>query len=176
MEKAMIRIVFCILLLISVEASAEGGYYASPSLALKNIEKLGAKQALREVYDSAAWMIWIIPGISSGDPEWLRVGGAFRGASDAAGYEELDRAYSIALVRKPYDLLPILKEQWWQNSTACKFGWDSELLGGVPGYLDELKASLQRPGSTKLKSLRAECLKGIEKSYEEFNQEKPVMR
>lgn len=169
----MTRIFLCILLLISVEASAEGGRYSSPSLALKTIEKLGAKQALREVYDTAAWKIWIIPGISSGDPEWLRVGEAFINVSDAGASEDLDSAYSVALVRNPYHLLPILKELWWRDTTACKFGWDSELVGGVASYLDELKASLQSPCPAKLKSLRAECLKGIEKTHEEYNREKP---
>jgi len=115
----MTRIIFCIFLLISTEALAEGGRYSSPSLALKTIEKLGAKEALHEVYDKAAWSIWIIPGISSGNQAWLRVGEAFRKVSDGGGSEDLNHAYSVALVRNPYYLLPILKELWWRDTTVC---------------------------------------------------------
>jgi hypothetical protein len=142
---------------IALGASPFGG----PADVLAAVRARGAKAVVADVWATDAWQKQIQPGVVSGDAKWLEVAQALHSGTDAGSAEDLNQALTVALLRAPHLLLPILRDLWWTKADAdvCVFAYDSELPGGVPDYVRRLEKALRRRGS--LGPLERQCLQGL---------------
>ena len=146
---------------------------ATPEEVLALVKSHGASETVVLLDRSGAWVSSVLPGVAAARTEWLDVARTLYSGTDAGGREELEDALSEALLKAPYQLLPLLREIWWKApATLCKFGWDSELPGGVEYYVQTLKNSLNPAPPAQLAPLRSECLRGIEATLIEVKDNK----
>ena len=94
--------------------------------------------------------------------------------TDAGSSEELDDALSLALLRQPDHVLPILNNIWWKDSEACTFGWDSEFPDEmtVRAYVNRLEKAVKKASDKGTAELRKSCIRGIAKSRKELDENK----
>ena len=151
-----------------VLAIASGQSFAqnlTPEEVMTSVKTKGAKTTVNEIWSSQARANQVLAGVRSAKPQWLEVAKALAPGADAGASEELNDAISVALPKAPYQLLSWLKGTWWKGGqTACLFGYDSELPGGVKNYIAKLSHSLQKQAPKDLEPLRQECLRGLEQT------------
>ena len=158
------RIELTILALVAASGSNAAPAF-SPEQVLDLVARRGARAAVHDIWSSRAHAQQFLSGVGSGDEGWLRAAKAVSPGTDAGASEELADALSLALLAKPYHLLPWLHQQWWGGGTAvCVFSQDSELPGGVDGYVTRLEIALSVEPPPGLAELRSQCLKGLERT------------
>ena len=141
----------------------------TPEEVIAAVQTKGAKKAVDEIWSSRARTSQLLDGVRSASPQWIAAAKSLEPGADASASEELNEAVSVALLKSPYLLLPWLKETWWKGGqTACHFGYDSELPGGVKKYVAKLSRSLSKQAPNDLEPLRQECLIGLEKTRVEL--------
>lgn len=141
----------------------------TPEEVMASVKGKGAKTTVNEIWSSQARANQVLAGVRSAKPQWLAVAKSLSLGADAGASEELNDAISVALLKAPYQLLPWLKETWWKGGqTACLFGYDSELPGGVKNYVAKLSRALRKQAPNNLESLRQECLHGLEQTREDL--------
>jgi hypothetical protein len=151
-----------ILLTFAATVTSAAEVFSSPDGVLAAIKQRGASAVVEELWRSGSWQRYVYPGVSSGDPKWLEVARVLRPATDAGASEELFDALALALQRRPYLALPVVKEAWWPGGQPlCAFGWDDELPGGVLVYVGKLESALKSPAPPELVAMRKECLAGL---------------
>jgi len=175
--------VMAILLLAVGPVSAEQSREAEGASArttsqqvLAMVKADGARDTVLRLVRTGAWESSVLPGIATGDRRWVEVAVLLSAETDAGGGEDLDDALSEALLKRPYVVLPRIKDVWLKYSApVCSYGWDSELAGGVESYVLRLRAVLDRvPPPPELATLREDCIRGIEltlKNVREHEQE-----
>ncbi len=137
----------------------------TPDEVISSVKTKGPKITVDEIWSSQASANQFLAGVRSAEPRWLGVAKPLASGTDAGASEELSDAISVALLKCPYQLLPWLKDTWWKGSqTACLFGYDSELPGGVKSYIGKLSYSLRKQAPENLEPLRQECLRGLEET------------
>jgi len=123
----------------------------------------GAPDTVKWLMRSGTWQTSVLPGIRSGDSRWLRIAHSLYTVTDAGAREDLDQSLVAALLRAPYEVLPLLKEFWWtEPGTECRFDSDSELPGGVEQYVKQLRITLNNRAPGANADLQTQCLKGVE--------------
>jgi hypothetical protein len=162
------------LLLPTVAYSAETPVIKTPKEIIEAAKAKGPKRVVAELWTSKAWEKYVYPGIASGEKQWLDVAVVLEPATDAAIGEEMSDALSLALLKRPDLVLPILKRSWWKNSEACYFGWDSELPENmtVRTYVNRLEKAVKKSSNKETAELRKLCLRGIAQSRKEFDENK----
>ena len=146
---------------------------ATPQEVLALVKAQGPSETVVQLDQSGAWTSSVLPGVATARPDWIDVARALYPGTDAGGREELEDALSEALLKAPYEMLPLVRELWWKPpTTVCTFGWDSELPGGVESYVQRLKSSLSAAPPAQLAHLRSECLQGIEATLKEVKANK----
>jgi hypothetical protein len=171
--KILISIALSLLFPVATFA-AEKSVPSAPKEIISAAQAEGARQVIRQLFESNVWQTHVYPGISSGDSQWLEVAKTLRPATDAGASEEMDDALSLALLKRPYAVLPVLKRLWWEKSAdICHFGWDSEFPDmTVRSYINQLEQALGKASSKKNAELRKLCLKGINKTRKELLENK----
>lgn len=150
------------LALFFVFAVANAGPRLTPGEVIAKVNAQGAKETVREIWQSQTTAQAFLAGVSSAQKEWLAAAKAIRPGTDAGPAEELNDALAEALLKSPYDLLPWLKHHWWtRRQLLCYFPYDSELPGGVSAYVARLDAALATPPPPNLRSIQQQCLRGI---------------
>lgn len=146
----------------------------SPKEIIAAVKSKGANQVMVQLFKTHAWEKQVYPGISSGDKQWLEVAEKLKPGADGEGGESLSDALSLALLKQPSTTLVVLKKLWWMDTETCYFGWDSEFPNdmSVGEYVKQLEQVLKKNSSKESAELRAECLKGIEKTRKELRQKK----
>lgn len=151
-----------ILALASVQALAES---ITPEQVMASVKTKGATTTVNEIWSSKPRANQVLAGVRSAKPKWLETAKALAPGADAGASEELNDAISVALLKAPYELLPWLKDRWWKGEqTACHYGYDSELPGGVKNYIAKFSHALRKQGPINLEPLRQECLRGLEQT------------
>lgn len=171
--KIVFRIILSLLLPLAAFASDKSNL-STPDEITSAVKAEGAEKVIRQIFESDAWQVHVYPGISSGDPQWLQVAKILRPSTDAGASEEMNNALSLALLKRPYAVLPVLKNLWWEKDIdICYFGWDSEFPDmTVRAYVNQLEKALGKTANEKNAELRKSCLKGIEKTRNELRQNK----
>ena len=132
---------------------------------MTSVKTKGAKTTVNEIWSSQPRANQVLAGIRSAKPQWIEAAKSLAPGADAGASEELNDAISVAFLKSPYQLLPWLKDTWWKGGqTACLFGYDSELPGGVKNYVAKLSHSLLKQAPKDLEPLRQECLRGLEQT------------
>ncbi|MGY3265587.1 hypothetical protein [Lysobacter sp. HA35] len=127
-----------------------------------SVQAVGAARTVKAIWNSEADTRRLLAGVASAKPAWLRVGMLLAAAADAGASEELDDAFSSALLVAPYRVLPLVRSGWWPpGAQLCHFEPDSELPGGSAAYARRLAAALDRQRTRSGNALRAECRRGI---------------
>lgn len=181
MKKTTIGIVT--LLIISVfwacnRSPAGNALWTNPGAITSRIDKFGAKIVLSEAYyDKTGWK-QVLAGISTGNPEWLKIASVLRGASEAGASEELTLALGEALGNRPLDVLRFLIKSGMpaQPVKAGVFDVDS-LCRGVDidddrfnstelalREIDKRKQALSGVTDPELKNMRDTCIRKLEAS------------
>lgn len=138
----------------------------APEEILLSIKVKGPKAVVDELWGSEAKTKNLLAGVRSANKQWLEVAKVLAPGTDAGSAEDLDDALSIALLNAPYKTLPLLKKLWWSvPKTTCLFGYDSELQGGVAKYVQKLRGALVKMPPKGLKSLRQECIEGLDQTW-----------
>lgn len=154
--------------------SAESSTLKTPKEITQAAKSRGATQVVAELFKTGAWAKYAYPGISSGEKQWLDVAVVLKPGTDAGASEELNDALSLALLRQPDLVLPILKDIWWKDSEACTFGWDSEFPDNmtVRTYVKRLEKAVKKASNKGTAELRKSCLRGIAKTRKELEENK----
>lgn len=144
-----------------------------PREIIEAAKQKGRRQVIEELFKSRVWQENLYPGISSANKEWLEVAVFLKPEADAGASEEINDALSLALLKRPDRVLPILKEMWWQNSEVCYFGWDSEFPDmTVRSYVNQLEKALKNTSGRGTAALKNACLRGIAKTRRELDEHK----
>jgi hypothetical protein len=142
---------------------------STPQSIIAALATRDCRAVVNELWTSDSWDKHVSPGIKGADAKWLDIAERVRTCTDAGASEDLDDALAEALLKAPYQVLPILKRLWWiDGARACRFGVDSELPGGVASYLNRLERVLQVTPPKNVASLRNECMVGIRETHAEL--------
>ena len=154
--------------------SAEIPTLKTPKKIIQATKSRGAAQVVTELFKTGVWAKYAYPGISSREKQWLEVAVVLKPGTDAGASEELNDALSLALLRQPDLVLPILKNIWWKDSEACSFGWDSEFPDdmSVRAYVNRLEKAVKKASNRGSAELRKSCLRGIAKTRKELDENK----
>jgi hypothetical protein len=155
-----------IAILIFLSALSEAiSHELTPASIRRELEIRQPGDVMSEIWRSTEHAKQLILGVRSVDLEWLVAAKELSAGFDASISEELDEALAVALLKSPYQVLPWLKDRWWNGTRqVCRFGFDDDLPGGLGSYIEKLKiALLQTPPEDKL-ILRDDCLLGL-KNY-----------
>jgi hypothetical protein len=154
--------------------SAESSKLKTPKEITQAAKSRGATQVVADLFKTGAWAKYVYPGISSGKKQWVDVAVVLKPGTDAGSSEELNDALSLALLRQPDLVLPILKNMWWKDSEACTFGWDSEFPDDmtVRTYVNRLEKTVKKSSNKGTAELRKSCLRGIAKTRKELDENK----
>ncbi len=145
----------------------------TPQQILSLAKSSGASDAFESLTESRKWQSSVLPGVTSAQPDWLKVAHALYHATDAGAREDLDEALTKAFLKAPYRVLPLLKEFWWsQPEAVCVFDYDSELPGGVEHYVQHLKMALDKEPPAQLAPLRSACIRGIDTTMDALRKSK----
>ena len=173
MKKIIIAVIIIIICLPISVLAADLSAPKTPTEIISATKTYGAHYVVAQLFDSDAWVRVVYPGISSGDSEWLKVAKELYPATDAGASEEMDDALSLALLKRPYAALPILKELWWHGSDTCYFEWDSEFPNmTVREYATRLEKALEKSPNKEIVELRKSCLEGLEKTRQGLRRHK----
>ena len=140
----------------------------TPEEVIALVRTKGSQKTVNEIRSSQDQANQLLDGVRSAKPKWVEAAKSLALWADAGASEELNDAIAAAFLKSPYQLLPWLKKTWWKgNQTACFFGYDSELPGGVKIYATKLSNSLHKKAPKNLEFLRQECIYGLEKTQAE---------
>jgi hypothetical protein len=171
--KTIISIIIITVCLPVVVFAADLSVPRNPKEIISATKQYGAHYVIAQLFNSDAWVKVVYPGISSGNSDWLDVAKELYPATDAGASEEMGDALSLALLKRPYAVLPILNKLWWQDTDSCYFAWDSEFPNmTVQEYVTRLEKALKASPPKETADLREACLKGIEKTRRELLQQK----
>lgn len=163
-----------LLILAPMAAFTADSSLATPKQILQAAKTKGAAAVVAELFRDGTWTKVVYPGISSGEKQWLEVAEILKPGTDAGSSEELNDALSLALLKHPDHVLPILKNIWWKDSEACSFGWDSEFPDNISvrTYVNRLEKALNKSSNKGTAELRKSCLRGIAQTRKELAQNK----
>jgi hypothetical protein len=172
--KKKLLITLIVVLTPMVVYSAESSTLKIPKEITQAAKSRGATKVVAELFNTGTWAKYVYPGISSGDKQWLDVAVVLKPGTDAGASEELNDALSLALLRQPDLVLPILKKMWWKDSEACSFGWDSEFPEDmtVRTYVNRLEKAVIKSSNKETAELRKSCLRGIAQTRRELDENK----
>jgi len=171
--KIIIRIALFLLFPLATFAT-EKSMHSTPKEIISAAQSEAAGKVIRQLFESNVWQTHVYSGISSGDSEWLEVAIILYPAADAGAGEEMDDALSLALLKRPNAVLPVVKSLWWKKDTEiCYFGWDSDFPDmSVRSYINKLEQALRKVSKKENAELRKLCFKGIEKTRKELRKNK----
>jgi hypothetical protein len=152
-------------LAVALTLLQENARLRDPDAVIAAVEAHGPKAVVEEIWLDDPARRALLEGVGAAKAEWLRAALALKPGTDAGSSEELDGAFAQGLLASPAQLLPILRELWWQRAAmaVCEFDWDSELPGGVAQYVTRLEAAVRRDRVLPA-SLGQACRSGIQRT------------
>lgn len=165
----MKRLLFIPICFLSLCASA-APYSSLPNVDRLNadISHLGAKRVLWEkLWDSQPAFETLLNHVESGDREWLNIAVKLRSVSDAGASEMLEASVSVALAKRPANVLAILSDER-NPGTFSVVGICSDGMLSIDKSDQEIaewrKSAISAITKVKLRALkriRQKCLKNL---------------
>jgi len=147
-----------------VAAPAQSTQHPRPGEILQEVQAIGAKATLEELYrDDDKWST-LLRGIAGGTPEWFAVAEALRAASDAHVTEALTHAVGEALGRNAQLILSHARGPFFLSEVCGSPDVDDERFDKLPTALAELNRRIrgvERVQDPGLGQMRADCLNSL---------------
>src|SRR6185437_5710533 len=149
---------------IACAAAVQSTKHPRPSEILHDVQTIGAKATLNELYrDDETW-IGILRGIAGGTPEWLAVAEALRPVADAHPAEALAGAVGEALGRNARLILSHAAGPFFLSDVCGAPDVDDDRFDKLPAALSELNRrvrGVERVQDPALAQVRTDCLNSL---------------